>query len=351
MMAPELMFLFDLMAMFATYLILNLSLCLEFGYAGIPNFGKVLFVAGGAYLVGGFTGRLASWLMGIQGLDFVTNNMLVIFTINSRLSGDVGMGLLIFVPSILFAIVVGSLLGYLASFPAIRLREDYLGMTLLSMGEVARVIGNNYHELVGGSLGVQVPDPLAWAGDLRFALASVAILGFALLVWVFVDRIGRSPLGRTLRAIRDNETAAEALGKDVSGYRVRTLIVSSAIAALCGALYAFYTGGVVATTYNRMWWTFWPWLMVILGGAANSRGVLVGSLASAVVIKLVNLYKGYLEPFLPFDVIWAESMMLGMIMIAMLIRRPEGILPEEPQVVAGTIDSASSQQQGDVHAA
>jgi len=189
--------------------------------------------------------------------------------------------------------------------------------------------------LVGGSLGVQVPDPLMWAGEYRFALASLIMLGFAMLVWAYVDRVGKSPLGRTLRAIRDNETAAEALGKNVTQFRMRTLVVSSAIAALAGALYAFYTCGVVATTYSRMWWTFWPWLMVMLGGASNSTGIFVGSLVSATVIKVINLYKSHLAPLLPFDVIWAESMLLGMTMIVMLIRRPEGIFPEKPQVTSG----------------
>lgn len=342
-MTPELLFIFDLMAMFAVYLILNLSLCLEFGYGGIPDFGKVLFVAGGAYVIGGFTGRFASWLMGIVGYDYIRSNALVVFMINSRLSGDIWMSLLIFVPSILFAMAAGGALGYLASFPAIRLREDYLGMTLLSMGEVEKVIGDNYPDLVGGSLGVQVPDPLAWAGDWRFALASLVILAFAGLVWVYVDKVGHSPLGRTLRAIRDNETTAESLGKNISDYRMRTLVVSSAIAALCGGLYAFYTCGVVATTYSRMWWTFWPWLMVMLGGASSSRGVLVGTFLSTSVLKLIDVFKDFLQPFIPFDVIWAESMLIGATMILVLIRRPEGIFPEEPQVTSDMIAARPAQ--------
>jgi len=347
MMPDLLIFLFDLIAMFSIYLILNLSLCLEFGYGGIPDFGKVLFAAGGAYLVGGFAGRFAAWLVGITGYDYIRSNALVIFIENTRLSGNLWLSLLIFVPSILLATLVGAILGYLASFPAIRLREDYLGMTLLSMGEVARVIGNNYPDLVGGSFGVQVPDPLAWAGDWRFPLASVVILLFSIAVWLYVDKVGHSPLGRTLRAIRDNETTAESLGKNVSDYRMKTLVVSSAIAALCGALYAFYTCGVVATTYNRLWWTFWPWLMVMLGGASSSMGVLAGTLISTSVIKLVNLFKESLQPFLPFDVVWVESMIIGATMIMVLIRRPEGVFPEEPQVTSSMIGVKTAEHAGD----
>jgi len=194
-----------------------------------------------------------------------------------------------------------------------------------------------------GLLGVQVPDPLAWAGEWRFALASLLMLGFAGLVWIYVDRVGRSPLGRTLRAIRDNETTAESVGKNISDYRMRTLVVSSAIAALCGGLYAFYTCGVVATTYSRMWWTFWPWLMVMLGGASSSMGVLVGTLISTSVIKLINVFKGVLQPFIPFDVVWAESMMIGATMISVLILRPEGIFPEKPQVTSGMIITKPAQ--------
>ena len=99
---------------------------------------------------------------------------------------------------------------------------------------------------------------------------------FDFLVYVFVEKIARSPLGRTLRAIRDSEEASEALGKDNVAIRKKVLVIASAISAMAGALLTFYVGSVGEGTWNRIDYTFWPWLMVIMGGVANNTGVVLG---------------------------------------------------------------------------
>jgi branched-chain amino acid transport system permease protein len=227
MLPVEIIFLIDLLASFSVYLIISLSLNLEFGYTGVPNFGKVLAVAGGAFVVGSIPGRLLFNLMQINGnLDFITNNALIITQITNNLKTNIPLSLSIFILSIIIAAIVGAILGFIASYPAIRLREDYLGITLLAMGEVLRVIGNNYRDLIGGSLGVQVPDPFAWiGGDLRFAITTLSMLFIAILIFIYVEFLIRSPLGRTLRAVRDNEIAASALGKHIPMIRMKVLMV------------------------------------------------------------------------------------------------------------------------------
>ena len=87
-----LQFLLDISAFYSIYLILSLSLNLEFGYTGVPNFGKVLLVAGGAYVVAGFSGRIAQWILGVApNMDFISDNTVVIAEVTAKLHGEIGL--------------------------------------------------------------------------------------------------------------------------------------------------------------------------------------------------------------------------------------------------------------------
>jgi len=327
----EVIFTIDLIATFAVYLIISLSLNLEFGYAGIPNFGKVLAVAGGAFTVGFFPGRIVAWLLGIgPGLDYIAHNAEIVTQVNQVLKNDPTFALALFSATLIIAGIIGAALGFIACYPAIRLREDYLGITLLAMGEAIRVIGYNYPPIIGGTLGVMVPDPFAWAEELRYTVISLAMLGISILALFYLERFVRTPLGRMLRAIRDNENVAESLGKDVTRVRMKTIIMSSVIGSIGGALYAFYTSGVISLAYHRATWTFWPWVMVILGGAANNVGAVLGTFTFVTVRKLITFYKEQLTPLIPFSVVWLDFLLLGVALILIQMYRPEGIVPEKP---------------------
>jgi branched-chain amino acid transport system permease protein len=121
--------------------------------------------------------------------------------------------------------------------------------------------GNIFTPLVGGTLGVQVPDPLSLLpGELRFPIDTVGLILITIVVYVFSEKMIRSPLGRMLRAVRDNEVAAESLRKNTTQIRIKIIMVSAALAAITGALYAFYVGGTIAFAYDRASWTFWHFL-------------------------------------------------------------------------------------------
>ena len=330
MLTAEQLFLIDLAATFAPYLIVTLSLNLEYGYGGVPNFGKTIAVAGGAFLVGFLPGRLLAQLLGIEATNYIGNNAQIITRVNGILQTDILLALLILILSLILAMAAGAGLGLIAACPAIRLRAEYLAITFLAIGEVILVIGYNYPELVGGTLGVSIPDTFTWAGELRFPAVTVFMLSIAVIVFLYVQKLTNSPLGRLLRAVRDNEDAALALGKDVTRIRMKTIMLSSALAALGGALYAFYAGSVIATAYHRVGWTFWPWVMVILGGAANNTGVVLGTFVFVSVRKLIIYHKASLAPFIPFDVVWLDMLILGLALIIILIYKPEGLIPEKP---------------------
>ena len=309
---------------------------LEYGYTGVPNFGKVLAVAGGAFSVGFFPGRIIAWLFGISsGADYLIHNAQVVTEVNQILETNPALSIAIFLITLALSGVVGAVLGLIACYPAIRLREDYLAIMLLAMGEAIQVIGYNYRPIIGGNIGVMVPDPFRWAGDLRYGVVAIVFLAICVVVVYYHERLMRSPLGRMLRAVRDNEAVAESLGKDTTRIRMKVIIIASVIGSLGGALHAFKGGGVIATTYHRVNWTFWPWVIVILGGAANNFGVVVGTLAFACFRRFIDYYKGALTPFLPFNVVWLDYLLLGILLIVVQMFRPEGILREKPTITLG----------------
>ena len=341
MAAPaELLFIFlrDFIIFLAIYLIVALSLNLEYGYCGIPNFGKVLAVAGGAFTVGFFPGRIVSAIFNIGTAEYngvadyasLEYHATIINEVNKILAANPAFSIAIFLVTLIVAALVGAGLGYIASYPAIKLREDYLAIMLLAMGEAIRVIGHNFTPIIRGNLGALVPDPFAWAGEFRYITVLVFVVVICILVFIYLARLLRTPLGRVLRAIRDNEVVAEALGKDVTSTRMKIIIIASMIGAIAGALDAFKAGGIISTMYHRETWTFWPWVMVILGGAANNLGVVAGALVFTTLRRVIDFFKGYLDPFVPFSVVWLEPLLLGVILLLILMYRPEGMIPEKP---------------------
>ncbi|MDW8084394.1 MAG: branched-chain amino acid ABC transporter permease [Candidatus Caldarchaeum sp.] len=349
----------DLLALFGVYLIINISLNLEYGLTGLPNFGKVLAVAGGAFVAGSLPGRLMAEYFGLyrginayaensilvecmrglalqkpkilESAEFIEDNVLIVTCLNRLLANDPVLSVMILLLTVLVAAGVGAGLGFVSSYPAIRLREDYLAMTLLAMGEFMWTIGYYTRDLVGGTLGVSVVDPYGWAGVReRFLMATLVLVGTAFLAFVYMGMVARSPLGRLLRAVRDQELAAEALGKDTVKIKRNVLMVSAALAAVAGALWAFYSGGIIAVGYDRVTWTFWPWVMVIVGGSGNTLGVLLGTGLFVSARKFIDYYKFALEPYLPFSVVWLDRLLLGVVLLAILLIRPGGAIPEKP---------------------
>jgi len=331
-MIPYLSLIMDVLAIFAVYMIITVSLNLEVGYAGIPQFGKVLVVAAGALVAGALPGRLMALMMGLPvGGEYVTNNARIMTLISRNLQTNPALSIGLLLLTLVVAAAAGAAMGIIASRPAIRLREAYLGITLLAMGDTLVVIGHNYPPLVGGPLGVAVPDPMAWVGrEFRFPAMSIVMLMVAVAVLIFAERLVRSPFGRTSRAMRDCELATKVMGKDIVRLRTSVITVSSALGALGGALFAFYSGMVVAAGYDKAGWTFWPWAYMILGGTANNIGVTAGVLIFLIVRRLIILYKGALAFIIPFDPVWLEPLLLGLSLMLIVMFKPGGIIPEKP---------------------
>ena len=326
-------FLVDLGTAYALYLVVSLTLNLEAGFSGVPNFGKVMFVAAGAAAAGSVCGRVAAIVLGINTHgDYNGFIATIIPQIDTALSQNILLSVELLVLGVVLAALVGAVLGFVASFPAIRLREDYLGMLLLAAAQLFQIFLGGYQPLIGASQGIEVPDVFAWAETgigVRDVVVFVLVAAFAILVYFYVERVARSPLGRTLRAVRDNEVAARALGKDDAALRRNVIVVASAISAMAGAVLTFYVGAVNAETWTRITWTFWIWVMLIIGGAANNAGVALGAFSFTFLFKVVDQVKFYFQGYIPFDVNWLEYLMFASLLIIILAFRPGGILPEK----------------------
>ena len=321
---------------FAVFLIVTLSLNLEVGYAGIAQFGRVLAVLTGAVVAGAVPGRILAYMAGLPwGADYANHlkNFKIVNTINQQIlvtNPGLSIGMLLFTLAI--AALLGGIIGYLCSYPALRLKEAYLGITLLAFGDALQSFIWNYDPIAGATQGINVPDFFRWvgAGPPRFYAATTTLLGFAILIFLFIEALGRAPYGRALKAMRDSEVAANVYGKDIAGLRGRTLIVGGAVAAIGGALWALYTGSFKAITYNRLTWTFWPWAFMMLGGTGNNIGVLVGTLVFSTVRTLIYTYKQVLTQVIPISPIWLEYMLVGFAIVLIALVRPQGLIPEKP---------------------
>ncbi len=326
-------FLVDLGTTYALYLAVSLTLNLEAGFAGVPNFGKVMFVAGGAAIAGSVIGRLSVIVLGINVHgDYNAVVPQLIPQIDPLLASNFVLSMALLLLGIVLAAGMGGVMGYFASYPAIHLREDYLGMLLLAAAQLFQIFLGGWTPFINGTQGIEVPDLFHWADvgvGVRDAVILVFLAAFAFLVYVYVERVARSPLGRTLRAVRDNEVAARALGKNDVVIRRDVIIVASAISGMAGALLTFYAGAVGAETWTRITWTFWIWVMVIMGGAANNGGVALGAFFFTLLFKVVDQVKFYFSGYIPFDVNWLEYISFAALLILILAFRPGGILPEK----------------------
>jgi branched-chain amino acid transport system permease protein len=239
------------------------GLNLQFGTAGLLSFAFIVFQAAGAYT--------ASVLaLGPQ-------------TDNGGFQQYIGGYALPFPLPLLAAIAVGAIIALPIGLVALRrLRSDYQAVALLVISIIATNVATNEPRLFNGAAGISlIPKPLAdWLGvDLItyqwYYVAFVAVV--CVIAYFVVHRITHSPLGRAMRAMRDNEHAAEALAKDVTSLRLLAFMIGGALGAASGAVLALYIG-----TWAPSAWlypeTFVFLSAIIIGGTNNSLGILIGVL-------------------------------------------------------------------------
>ncbi len=316
---------------FGFYAIVALSLNIEYGYGGIPNFGRALAVMIGGIAVGGIVNRILMSLFNISG-GIIEASGRVKSVANEIIVRDPSFGVLIILSSLVLATALGGVAGALLILPSAKLSEDYLAMTLLAISEVGYLVANYNMDIVGGYYGVSIPNVLAFVpGENRGLVFSLIAISVAFACYLFSERLLNSPYGRTLRAMRENEVVAKAYGKNVMKLRTKTVALGSAMASLAGVLYSLFSVNVIASSFGRVEWTFYPILMVLLGGAGNNLGVLLGTLTFVSARILLITYKFEITSALrlPFEAVWLEYILFGVSMLLILVYRPQGLLREK----------------------
>lgn len=274
------------------YALLALGLNLQYGYTGLINFGVV-----GLYAIGAYTAALLS----LHGVPFAAS------------------------------LLAGALLAAACAWPlgaiCLRLRDDYLAIATLAFAEIVRTVIVSEDWLTAGPRGLPgIPRPFtSWgpeaAGNAYLALVLVAVAA-AMLV---TSGLVRSPFGRLIQAIRDDEDAVRSIGKSPARAKLVAFTVGAGIMGLAGGLYAHYLTYISPDQFVALL-TFYVWIAVIMGGA----GRIGGALAGAALLTLFLEGSRFLRDALPFvsDVQMASLRLaaIGLALIVFTIRRPQGLL-------------------------
>ena len=322
------------LTLFGIYALMAISLNLEYGVAGVPNFGQALFVSIGAYTAGITYTRLLPLLAGAEIIHPCRQTMGQALQLRSEImatqpiAGFVNLG-----ATFIIAAVVAGLVGFAVSYVTLRLKEEwFLALALLVGGEIVRIVVRGADDLICSHNGISgVAQPFYFLQDARTSslLFMLLALGLALLAWLYSERLTHSPYGRMLKALRENEAVTRGLGKGISLARAQIMLIGSAIAAVGGVLFALNTGFVNANDYV-VTLTLDIWVMVVLGGIGNNRGALLGAFLIALLDRLTQIGAISLNMAgSPIEFNYARFIAFGLILLLMLRYRPDGLLPEK----------------------
>jgi branched-chain amino acid transport system permease protein len=234
------------------------------------------------------------------------------------------------------AMIASGLAGALIGAVTLRLRADYLAIATFGVAVCIQLAALNLEGLTGGPFGIGfIPRPFAslQSDALVFNLANLAlVLAVIVALYFALERLIRSPWGRVLRGIREDETAAAELGKNPFLYRLQAFAIGSAILGLAGAMQGHFIGFIAPENYLSAL-TFQVWAMLIIGGSGNNRGAILGAL---IVWFFWTAFGAALAAIVPSE-FQARSAALqivavGIALALVLLRRPRGLLGELPTV-------------------
>jgi branched-chain amino acid transport system permease protein len=304
------------------YALAAIGLNVQFGYTGLLNFGQAAFAAVGGY---GLATIVATF-----GLPF-------------------WFGLLVGLAGAMF-------LALLLGIPTLRLRADYLAIVTIAASEIIRLVfrSSTLRDTFGGSGGLTgftstffdlnpFDDRVGfgpWTFGPRDAwvltVGWVLVLLSCLVVWALM----RSPWGRVLKAIREDEDAVRSLGKNVYAYKMQSLALGGIFGALAGFMFSIANAAIQPDLYQPTF-TFYAYTILILGGAARVFGPVVGAMIFWFVLQLLatTLEAGVRADIFPFSLMTTNQvgsvrfMLVGLILILLLIFRPQGIFGNRRELV------------------
>jgi len=279
------------------FMILALALNLQWGMTGMVNFGVAGFYGIGAY----------------------TSGLLAV---------KVGVPVALSIPA---AGLVGLLCGAALASLTVRLKDDFLAIVTLGFGESMRLVFLNEDWLTNGPRGLPIDvQPMAgWFERDAYSIAYLLLVVSAVAVcFTVVEMLRRAPYGRVLRAIREDDVVASVLGKPVTAYRVQVFAIGAAMIGVAGALYAHYTQNISPDHFTAFVSIF-IWMSVIVGGAGNNKGLLIGAGAVMMVLE-GSRFLSNVVTFLDATQLSAlRIIVIGVAIIVTIRYRPQGLIPEE----------------------
>lgn len=289
------------------YGIFTLGLQLNAGFTGIFNFGQAGFMAIGAYAMGIFVVTVG-WP---------------------------------FWASLLVATFVAVAAGLVIGIPSLRLRAEYFAITTLAFAEIVRFSAQNARELTGGNQGLLGFDAgwavaSSWLQE-RFAAVGLPYFQLPLLVatWaafvvllVLLRRLQRTPWGRVLRMVREDEDAASALGKNPFSYKLQSLVLASVLGAIAGYLVALNLTIIYPNEFEPLF-TVIAYAILVLGGLASYGGVMVGAALLWFVLEATR----FLDlPLADDKVASVRFMLVGLVLILLMVFRPQGLFGKREEM-------------------
>jgi ABC-type branched-subunit amino acid transport system permease subunit len=305
------------------YAVFSLGLQLQFGYGGILNFGQVAFALVATYTMGILVVR--------HGVDLWIASLI--------------------------AVGLAMVAGMIAAVPTLRLRAFYLGIATIAMSEIMRYLAQNLQGFTGGPQGSpnllgpgfagtytkqwfallnSIKEPLEpILGDLATRDTAMLIIVWTIVavVMVLMSVLVRSPWGRALKAIREDEDAAAAMGKNVFLFRLQTFVIGSAIGGVAGILLALQLAAFQPNDFRPIL-TFYGFVIVIIAGTARIGAIPIGAIIFAVIFAGTRFFT-----FFPFDQLqageraYARLIIIGVILILFMRFRPQGILGRKEELV------------------
>lgn len=329
----------------AIFSIFTLGLNVQWGYTGVFNFGIA-----GFFLVGSFTAAIFTKgpppppdpITGHPYVEYVGGFGDKLDFIPFLSSGE----WLPFVFGTVAAALMCGVLAFLLSIPTLRLREDYLAIATIGIAELLRNVALEEDGLVNGPRGLLgIPSPFGGLFDPAdykyiYFLIVIAVL---IVVFIAVERGIRSPWGRVLRALREDELATAASGKNVFAYKMQAFVFGAMIMGIGGAFYAYHMRAISPDGFSHFFGTFLFWVMLMVGGSGNNRGAILGTyIVWGIWIISLQLQAytparpgplGFAIPeILQNRVFYIRDLLIGSLIVSVLLLRPQGLIPEERRV-------------------
>jgi branched-chain amino acid transport system permease protein len=286
-------FLLYLVTVAAIYGLLAISLNLQAGVSGLLNFGHVAFFGSGAYATGIVALQGGSWMLGL-----------------------------------LAGVVVASALGAAVGRLGRTLAADYWAIITLAIAECLRLVVDNQTGLTGGAQGISgIPGPFTGLGSNASTFGWI-LAGLVLLAagWWLAEHLTGTQFGRVLRLLREQPLLAESLGHNVTGAKVRLLMIAAPLAAVAGSVYTLYISYIGPDQLLPIE-TFLVFTMLIVGGVGNTAGAVLGALA----VQLIYSGSRFVMDYLPIPAGSAGSirlLLIGALLTTFLLVKPNGLLPE-----------------------